>query len=223
MDKFERRLLLTSEVRANPVDDDEDDDEERSISGYAARYNALSGDLGGFRECIQRGAFRNIVKTGADVVALFNHDPNLVLGRVSNGTLKLTDNDNGLYFTCSLPNTSTGRDLHASVKRGDVAGCSFSFEMSRDPNDETWQEQTDPDDRSKSFLCRTLKTIKSVFDVGPVVFPAYASTSVAARSALHAGVIVTDVKIPADFSDAANKAHNDRVQRRRDLLHQIMA
>ena len=221
--KFERRILLTSELRTSPQIeglDDDNDDEDRSISGYAARYNSLSGDLGGFRECIAPGAFRDIVKSGADVVALFNHDPNMVLGRVSAGTLKLTDDANGLHFACSLPDNQTGRDLHTSVKRGDVAGCSFSFVLGDD--DQDWNQVTDPDDRSQTYVRRTIKAFRKIVDVGPVVFPAYDSTSVSARSALVAQVNVTDIVIPKDFSEAAANAHNERVRRRRELFHQIL-
>ena len=69
---------------------------QTAIVGYAARYNRLSLDLGGFREEILPGAFDKILnrqRAKADVVALFNHDSNMVLGRTASGTLELSSDD----------------------------------------------------------------------------------------------------------------------------------
>ena len=59
---MEKRFQLT-EVRSVKNGD------KRTITGYAARYNVLSGDLGGFRERIASGAFKRILATKPDVVA----------------------------------------------------------------------------------------------------------------------------------------------------------
>lgn len=96
--------------------------------------------------------------------------------------------------------------------------------MSGDPNDESWNEVDDPDDRSKRLLVRTLRNIPMVKDIGPVVFPAYqTSTSVSARALELAPFTVVAVTIPPSFSEAAANAHNRMVARRRDLLAQILS
>lgn len=64
--------------------------------------------------------------------ALYNHDPNYVLGRTSAGTLTLREDEKGLYFDVRAPDTQWGRDLYASVKRGDVNQCSFGFQVIAD-------------------------------------------------------------------------------------------
>ena len=84
----ERRAFDTDEFRG------EGEAEERSIVGHAALFDTLSADLGGFREKIDKGAFNNADNN--DVRALFNHDPNLVLGRNTAGTLLLYEDEKGL-------------------------------------------------------------------------------------------------------------------------------
>jgi uncharacterized protein len=79
---------------------------QAAIVGYAARYNRLSLDLGGFREEILPGAFDKILnrqRAKADVVALFNHDSNMVLGRTASGTLELSSDDKGLKYRVVPP------------------------------------------------------------------------------------------------------------------------
>ena len=151
----------------------ESENEQRKITGYAAVYNRKSENLGGFVEIIRSGAFRKIVEL-ADVRALFNHDPNFVLGRTTSGTLKLEENQKGLKFEVTPPDTQIIRDLVlAPIERGDVSGCSFSFGVAKDG--EKWSEQGD-------MYLREITEISALGDVGPVTFPAYPSTSVNVRS-----------------------------------------
>ena len=122
--KIEMRTFEAS-LRAASTDDLEDDD-DLEIVGCAASYNVLSGDVGGFRERLAPGCFSRALREEQDVRCLFNHSADKILGRVSSGTLKLSDSPKGLMFRCKLdPNQQAHRDLHASIKRGDVSGCSF--------------------------------------------------------------------------------------------------
>src|SRR5579862_5746641 len=130
--KIETRTI-NADLRAVDQVDDED---VLELYGTAAAYNSLSKDLGGFREVIRPGAFKRALDNGGhglegeDVKCLFNHDFNHVLGRTSNGTLKLSDSPEGLRFRCQLdPNQQAHRDLHASIKRGDINECSFAFSI----------------------------------------------------------------------------------------------
>src|SRR5713226_411375 len=118
--RIERRYI---DAENGVVIDEEED--LRFLRGYAARFNRLSEDLGGFHERLAPGVFtRGIAQ---DVRALVNHDPTLVLGRTKSGTLKLAQDLVGLRFKVDLPATSYARDLAIVVKRGDVNQCSFSF------------------------------------------------------------------------------------------------
>ncbi len=142
-----------------------------TLHGYAARFDSESVDLGGFTERISPGAFTEALQT-SDVRALVNHDPNLVLGRTPK-TLRLHEDHQGLRFELDLPDTTVGRDTAESVRRGDVSGCSFSFTLA-DAGD-SWSTGAAGTSR------REIHQIGTLFDIGPVTYPAYPDTAVAAR------------------------------------------
>lgn len=174
--KIETRTISAS-LRADVYEDSD----ALELCGTAAAYNTLSGDLGGFREQLAPGCFMRSLANSDDVVALFNHDASKVLGRTKSGTLKLRDTKQGLTFRCQLdPNQQMHRDLHASVKRGDISECSFAFTVNPDGD----QFENVADERGKTFLRRTVRDCK-LHDVSAVTFPAYGNgaTNVSARSA----------------------------------------
>jgi len=63
-------------------------DGSQSISGYAATFGDYSQDLGNFREVVKAGAFKQSLRDNPDVLCLYGHDSNLILGRVGSGTLR---------------------------------------------------------------------------------------------------------------------------------------
>jgi len=138
---------------------------EMIIEGYAALYNSET-DLGVFRESISPGAFDDVL--GDDVRALINHDPSLILGRSSAGTLELTTDEHGLKYRVKLGEQQYAKDLYTSIKRGDISQSSFAF---------TIEEQTWSEDRST----RKVEKVAKLLDVSPVTYPAYKSATVAAR------------------------------------------
>jgi len=183
---MEKRFLAT-EVRAKKNGD------KRTITGYAARYNVLSCDLGGFRERIASGAFKRILSANPDVVCLFNHSDSAVLGRTTAGTLRLSEDSRGLKFECDLPNTQVGLDTYESVQRGDLNGCSFAFIVDDNRMCEYKEEEIDEEDgdrirgtfkRAMKAVIRTIKDFASLIDVSVVTHPAYPRTSVDARHLL---------------------------------------
>jgi uncharacterized protein len=182
---MEKRFLAT-EVRAKR------NGEKLTITGYAARYNVLSGDLGGFRERIASGAFKRILATNPDVVCLINHSDNAVLGRTTTGTLRLREDGRGLKFECDMPDTTAGRDTYESVQRGDLNGCSFAFMVDDSRMCEYKEEEIDDEDegmrgkvkRGFRAVVRTIKDFANLIDVSVVTHPAYPQTSVDARNLL---------------------------------------
>ena len=163
---LERRVMAIDDIELRVTDGD-----EPKITGYAAKYNKWSLDLGGFREKIKKGAFDEAMEV-SDVRALKNHDPNLLLGRTTSGTLRLSSNSVGLGFEIDPPDTSTGRDTVTEIRRKDITGCSFSFTTAEDD----WKYLED------GSVERTIIRVGELFDVGPVTYPAYPDTTVAARS-----------------------------------------
>lgn len=147
------------------------------IIGYAAVYNRLSLDLGGFREMILPGAFDKVLgrqRGLQDVVALFNHNSDMVLGRTSSGTLELSSDDKGLKYVVTPP--ASRADVLELIQRRDVKGSSFAFTV------DSKGESFSPDEKGNAI--RNIREVSGLYDVGPVLVPAYpASTaSVAMRS-----------------------------------------
>ena len=134
--------------------------EGNTIRGYAAVYNSDSEWMGGFYEQIATGAFDDVLDN--DTRAYFNHDENLLLGRVSSGTLRLGTDARGLYYEVDLPNTSYANDLVELMKRGDVNQSSFAFLIESD----RWEERD-----GKTY--RIIEKVSRLLDVSPVAQPAY--------------------------------------------------
>lgn len=159
---MEIRVFSSSELRAV--------DGGKKIAGYAAIFNSLSENLGGFREKIAPGAFANSLASGDDVRGLIDHNPSLILGRTKSGTLRLAEDSKGLRYEINPPDTQYARDLMESLKRGDVDQSSFGFRTLED----SWTTEN-------GEQVRTLLDVK-LFDVSAVTFPAYTATSVGLRA-----------------------------------------
>jgi HK97 family phage prohead protease len=149
--------------------------ETPSISGYASVYNQETVILGLWRERVAPGAFETALAGKDDVRGLFNHDPNIILGRNTAGTLTLSDDDEGLRYDIPVDmNDPDHVRVRAKILRGDVTGSSFGFRI----EDEEWDDT--PTKKGKLPLV-TIRKVE-LFDVSPVTFPAYPQTSVTARS-----------------------------------------
>ena len=154
----EKRTTGTIEVR-------EADGDEMILEGYASVFNSET-DLGAFREVIKPGAFDGVMDN--DVRALINHDPNLVLGRTTNGTLELSVDERGLKYKVKLGNQTYARDFYESVKRGDISQSSFAFTI----EEQSWNEER---------TVRSIDKVRTLLDVSPVTYPAYSAATVMAR------------------------------------------
>lgn len=165
--KIERRYL-------SPSLDVERRDESGipGLRGYAAVFGRRSVELWGFHEIIAAGAFTGTLAAGDDVRALWNHDPNWILGRSTNGSLRLREDENGLLSEIDLLDTPMNRGFVAAIERGDVTQMSFAFEAL----DAQWDI-----DANEQWV-RTILRAK-LYDVSPVAYPAYPDTSIGLRNA----------------------------------------
>jgi HK97 family phage prohead protease len=162
MKKIERRTYTVKDVQARSAEDG-----TMRLAGYAAVFNESSVPLP-FKESIAPGAFRKTLTETPDVRLLINHE-GLPLARSKNGTLKLNEDDRGLYFEAELADTTEARDIYKLVERGDVDQMSFGFRVIR----QKWS-----DDRSRRVLT---EVSLADGDVSVVTYPAYPTTTVEAR------------------------------------------
>ncbi|PGB25391.1 HK97 family phage prohead protease [Bacillus toyonensis] len=168
MNQTEKRELLSSEIEIREVEGG-----LRTINGYAVKWEMKSVTMGywrRFKEQFKRGAFTDSL-TQDDQLALWSHDYSQVLGRTKNGTLRLFEDEIGLRFELDLADTTLGDDTYKTIKRGDVDGVSFGFQMVK----EEWDE-SDPDNVVRSV------TKAKLIEISPVAFPAYPDSQVSARS-----------------------------------------
>jgi len=164
--KIERRTFTIKNVEARQAEDG-----TMRLSGYAAVFNNDSVPLP-FIERIAPGAFRKTLTETPDVRLLINHE-GLPLARTKNETLRLHEDETGLYMDADLPDTQAARDLYTLVERGDVDQMSFAFRVIR----QKWNEG------------RTERTLTELSladgDVSVVTYPAYPTTTVEAREHLQ--------------------------------------
>lgn len=143
----------------------------KTLSGYAAIFNS-EAVLGDFIEVIRQGAFAKSLATGSNIRALYHHQGDALLGTTRSGTLQLLEDDKGLMFTLTLPETTHGKDLAILVDRGDVAGCSFGFRVA--PGGDRWEQ------RGKQMVRELLNV--DLLEITLTADPAYQDTTVAVRS-----------------------------------------
>lgn len=187
----EIRVLASTEVRAMGGSGDAD---PLRIEGYAAVFNT-NAQLPGFQERMRSGAFTRAVGEKHDVVCLFNHNPDVVLGRTTSGTLRIAQDAKGLHFACDLPNTSYARDIHTMISRGDVNGCSFAFTIP--DGGQEWSEARDTD--GHYFVQRDISDV-DLIDVSPVTHPCYKGTEVNARTSAE---VPMELRAAVDAKNAA--------------------
>lgn len=146
-----------------------EDGDNKIIEGYFAVFNSNYEIGPGMSESVAPGAFDNTLSD--DIRALVNHDTTLVLGRTKAHTLELQQDGHGLFGRINInSNDRDALNLYERVRRGDVDGCSFGFDI----NDE---ESEFRDDGSIHW---TIKDV-TLYEVSCCTFPAYEETNISAR------------------------------------------
>lgn len=164
---MEQRMLKMHDMQTRS-----DDNDDLILEGYFAVYGDIYNVWEGATESIAPGAFSESIS--GDVRALYNHNDSLILGRTSAGTLELKDDSHGLWGRIKINrNDSDAMNAYERIKRGDVTGCSFGFNI----------ESEETEYREDGTVHWTITKVNPLYEVSPCVFPAYGATNVSARGA----------------------------------------
>ena len=146
------------------------DENSRTVCGMIP-YNSYSENLGGWYEKLAPGCFSKTIREQEDIRMICEHDDTKILARTKNGSLKLDDRDDGLYFEFEAPNTTLGDDTLVQIRDGLIAGMSFGMIV--------YNENYDYEDNKevRTVLEARLLELSIVYSM-----PAYPSTIVYTRS-----------------------------------------
>lgn len=195
MSRDEERLAV-----AAPVEVRQGRNGSRTIGGYAAKFNRMSQNLGGFVEQIDPRFFNGSRGDGwPNVIARYNHDDMALLGTTDSGTLRLSLDTVGLLYDVDLP--SSRADVFELVGRGDVNKSSFAFVALEDDWGVTDQ----------GFPMRTLISGRLI-DVAPVNTPAYLDTDTGLRS-VEAGLRSLARHVDAPLDDVMQLARRNELRK----------
>lgn len=114
--RYGERLEARAEVEAG----------REVLRGYAS-VTETAYPIGYGQEIIARGAFERTLREKPDVVALWNHDASLPIGRTTAGSLRLIEDERGLLVELEPIDTQAGRDARIAVRSGVVSAMSFGF------------------------------------------------------------------------------------------------
>lgn len=203
---MERRMTPAGEIKVENRADG-----GKMIVGYGAVFYR-AGSPGteyelwrDFKEHISPTAFDRALKEKHDARGLFNHDPNMLLGRVSSGTMRLGVDDKGMRYEIDIPDSQPGVTVTTAIARKDLTGSSFSFRVTK----ETWEDRD-------GLTIRTIEDV-DLFDTGPVTFPAYEATTTGLRSGDAADAIAARDKWRKDVEAEKVKVRSRLISLDNDL------
>jgi hypothetical protein len=167
---FNPEFKVVVEKRSEGEGEDMYEYEYKMIEGVGAVMGVFT-DMGWYREKINPTAFAGCDMT--NVVSLFNHDSNEILSRTTGkqDDLTLTIENNQLKYKYQIKNECAEK-VAENIGLGFITGSSFMFRVKTD----SWSTGADGVDE------REILEIEKLYELGPVTFPAYQTTTVAARS-----------------------------------------
>ena len=173
-----------------------------TLTGYAAVFNSptrISGYEGDFIETIAPGAFKRSINANKPVMQ-FDHGQHPLIGSLPIASIsKLREDTHGLYVEARIFDNWLTEPLRDAIREQAISGMSFRFSVVKDD----WTKQ------GKDRV-RALKEVR-LYELGPVVHPAYSDTSVALRSLERAtGIhILGTSEAPAPEGTAQEPASDD--------------
>lgn len=192
------RRSVTFRVASDPVDDSGDG---LTLDGYAAMFNSptrIDSWEGRFDESIAPGAFKKSLRENTPKMQ-FDHGQHPLIGSIPIGRFDTIEEDpSGLHVVGRLSDNWLIQPVRDAIADGGVTGMSFRFSVVRDEwRDQNGQLIKDPNllwdmmssDDDADTPQRTLREVR-ISEAGPVVWPAYADTSVGVR---NKGTFVVDL------------------------------
>lgn len=168
-----------------------DDGDGLTLEGYGAVFGdptRIDSWEGTFDEQIQRGAFSKTLKERTPVIQ-FDHGHHPLVGSLPIGSVDVIREDaHGLFVRARLHDNWLVEPVRDAIASGAITGMSFRFSVVKDAIDKTGDTPL-----------RTIQEVK-LYEVGPVVFPAYESTSVGVRS--DVARLVSDPALRAELARA---------------------
>ncbi|MHB9862182.1 HK97 family phage prohead protease [Streptomyces sp. YIM S03343] len=209
----------------------------RTLTGYAALFDnptEINSWEGTFTEKIRKGAFKKTIREQTPVMQ-FDHGRHPLIGSIPIGSITdLREDDQGLYVEGRITDNWLMQPVRDAISEQSVNGMSFRFEVVR----EEWRDVNGklvkpeevydllwmPGDRGP--LQRELIELKCR-ELGPVVFPAYAGTSVSVRARDVADGLVHDDDMTRRIRhslarDAAAPAVPDDPELRREVATALL-
>lgn len=187
-------LFRSVEFRAEPSADG------LTLEGYAAVFNAetvINSWEGNFREQIAKGAFARTINAGTPILQ-FDHGQHPMIGSMPLGVIKtIREDTHGLFIRARLSDNWLVQPVRDAIRDGAITGMSFRFQVVKDVVTRGAQGE---------LPLRTIQEVK-LFEAGPVVFPAYAETSVGVRTR----AVLTAISDPEVRAELARALMNGTV------------
>ena len=203
-----------------------------TLEGYGAVFDEptrIDSWEGRFDEVISRGSFSKTISERTPVLQ-FDHGHDVATGSVPIGSIEeLREDDHGLFVRARLHDNDRVEPIRQAIESGAIDGMSFRFRVLR----EEWDESDD-------IPTRTIREVE-LFELGPVVFPAYEATSVGVRSLLGSiddtdrarlvaelrdEILSTDAALPGTsdaFPDAGSATSGLHIRTAADIVAAVSA
>lgn len=146
-----------------------------TLEGYAAVFDSptrIDSWEGTFDEVLSRGAFAKTIRERRPVLQ-FDHGRDVATGSVPIGAIEeLREDERGLFVRAKLHDNDRVEPIRQAIASGAIDGMSFRFRVVREEWDDT-----------RDVPLRMIREVE-LYELGPVVFPAYEATTVGVRSLL---------------------------------------
>lgn len=193
------------------------DGKKRQLVGYGSVFDTpfRMGTWEEWDEEVASGAFTDAIKDDADIRSMRNHDTNYLLGRTTNGSLRVEEDDTGLRYEVDInEDDPSAMATYAQVERGDIDGSSIWFRV----EEQKWTYPTK--DNGLEVPKRTILKINPLFEVGCVVFPANEAAGVGVgRSSELVDAMLRSAGVTGDIERAelANRLLSDPASAEQEL------